>query len=152
MILDSLKNADRYKTIHPLFEKAFSYLQDVDVKTLKEGRNEIQGDDIFALYQKYETQDDKDKYGEAHKKFIDIQYIISGKEEMGFTNSSELQIRTPYNPDRDLVFYEKTEQTNLIVGEGEFALFFAEEYHNPCLHHGKEGDRNIEKIVIKIKA
>lgn len=150
MIIDTLKNSEKYYSIHRLFEKAFRFLQETDLPELAEGRHDIEGKDLFALHQKYCTKAAEEKLSEAHHEYIDIQYILKGKEIIGVTTEKDLPIKTAYNADSDILFFEETRETPLFLEEGDFAVFFPGEPHKPGCSDSVESE--IEKIVIKIRA
>ncbi len=152
MILDTLENAERYESLHPHFKKAFQFLRETDLENLAPGKQEIAGDELYFDHQIYETRSPDEKYPEAHKKYIDIQYIVKGREEMGFTTHTDIPVKTPYSPEKDIMFLERTVESSLIAESGTFIIFFPEEPHNPCCHYRGEGPGKVDKIVLKIKA
>jgi len=105
MVLDTIDNAAKYEVLHKSFKKAFNFIRENDLGSMEVGRVEIDGDDIFALVQSYDTMAAADKQFEAHKNYIDIQYIISGNEMMGYTNPKNLTVTTAYNSDKDAEMY-----------------------------------------------
>ncbi|HAI85169.1 MAG TPA: YhcH/YjgK/YiaL family protein, partial [Chitinophagaceae bacterium] len=76
MIIDTLANANRYEQLHPLFSKAFSYLKNTDFIHLPKGKYTIDGEQLFAIVNEYDTVDAANEQCEAHKKYIDIQFIV----------------------------------------------------------------------------
>ncbi|MDD5435916.1 MAG: YhcH/YjgK/YiaL family protein, partial [Nitrospira sp.] len=91
MITDLLNNASQYSKMNMKIETALNYLQDTDLSNLKPGRYEIDGSDIFALMQNYETKPKENGFWEAHRKYIDIQYVIKGTELIGYANIVHLK-------------------------------------------------------------
>jgi YhcH/YjgK/YiaL family protein len=83
MIIDKIKNAKLYFGINERITKALKYLESEDLVNIKEGKHEIGGDDIYALINVYDTKNPFDSNLEAHHKFIDVQYVISGSELIG---------------------------------------------------------------------
>lgn len=148
MILDKLDNAHRYLCHNKLFEKAFEYLANLDDDNLEIGKIEIQGDDIFAMINKYETKDINSCLLEAHEKYIDIQYIISGTELVGYVPLEGQTPTKPYNEDKDVVFYN--EEVSLFkLEEKMFAIFFPTDLHMPCIK--EHAGQWVTKVVVKIK-
>ena len=152
MIIDTLKNAEKYESLHPRFRKAFLFLKETDLENLAPGKHEIDGDELYYDHQVYETRNADEKYPEAHKKYIDIQYIFKGREEMGFTTHTGIPVKTPYSQEKDIIFFERIEETSLIAESGTFIIFFPEEIHNPCCHYRGDGPGEVNKILLKVKA
>ena len=78
MIIDKLKNAQNYYALGENFKKAFEYLKNNDLSMLKNGRYEIDGENIFVSVQDYETKQPEEGRWEAHRKYADIQFLIKG--------------------------------------------------------------------------
>lgn len=76
MVTDVLQNAHLYQTLNPLFTTAFKFLLKKDFFTVENGKYQIDGDNIFAIINEYETKDKNECEVEAHKKHIDIQYVV----------------------------------------------------------------------------
>jgi len=147
MILDSLDNAYKYADLHPLFCKAFDFLRDEKLADLSAGKHEIEGDTLFASVSKSLGRNKKDADIEVHRDYIDIQYVVSGCDEMGW---SPLQSCTDpeaeYDIEKDIQFFKDAPQTWIKVTEGSFAIFFPEDAHLPLI-----SDEIIHKVVMKIK-
>jgi len=82
MIIDTLKNAYKYYGLNPRLEKAFAFLKNEDLESLEAGEYEIDGKDIVVLVQEYTTSPNPP--WEAHKYHIDVQYLVSGVEKIGY--------------------------------------------------------------------
>jgi YhcH/YjgK/YiaL family protein len=148
MVFDRLKNANQY---FPLGEKitiALQYLSQTDFTNVEPGKYEIDGENIFALVQTYNTKPFGAGKWEAHKKYIDVQYIVSGKEKMGFTETTKVIIMEEYDEEKDCAIY-KGEGNFLITDEGHFAIFFPSDVHMPgmAINIPKE----VKKVVVKVK-
>ena len=84
MIFDVLANADRYAGLHPLFERAFAYLRETDFSAMALGRHMLEADALFAIVQEAEGRSRAEAQLECHRKYIDIQFVLSGLDEMGW--------------------------------------------------------------------
>lgn len=147
MIIDKLSNSKQYYNLGLRIEKGFKYLESADLTKLELGRHDIDGSNIFALVSEYETKESDQAFLEAHRKYIDIQYIVSGKEKMGYCPIEGLEAAVEYDENKDIIFFKG--QSDLItVKEGMFALFSVEDAHMPnIIASNKEV---VKKVVIKI--
>ena len=148
MIIDKIENAHIYKIIGERIRKSFEYIKSTDLKTLPTGKYEIDGDNIFALVSEYKTKPESEGKLEAHRKYIDVQYVISGEELMGFAPFGKQQILEPYKEENDIVFFTG-DKSFTKVSEGMFAIFFPEDVHMPGISTGKISD--VKKLVIKVR-
>ncbi len=148
MILDTLMNTSRYEAMHPGFKGAFAFMKEA-VKTLpEEGRYDIDGDKVYALVQRYETVPVEETKWEAHKKFIDIQFIIKGTEIIGWDTIENLPEGTVFNEEKDCYVFRGENATDLKLEDGTFAIFWPEDLHKPKEQFEKSSD--VYKIVVKI--
>ncbi|MEG8946141.1 YhcH/YjgK/YiaL family protein [Rosettibacter firmus] len=148
MIYDQLKNAHLYFNLGNRIQKAFEYLLNTDFTNLDAGKYEIDGDNIYAVIQNYDTKPITAGKWEAHKKYIDIQYIVSGKEKMGYSNSIKMIVTEEYNQEKDVMFL-KGNGNFLIAEEGYFALFFPSDVHMPGI--AVNLSTPVKKVVVKVK-
>jgi YhcH/YjgK/YiaL family protein len=148
MIFDTLENAKLYYGLGERIEKGFRFLQETDLDSLEIGRHEIDGDRLYILVQEYEPKEVKDALYEAHKKYLDIQYVSRGKEIMGYTPLKNLtEVVQEYNEVKDVAKYKGT-GTLCLAEANSFLLFFPEDGHMPGV--AAEEKTNVRKIVVKI--
>ena len=81
MIIDKIENSHIYKELGKRIEKAFEYIRNTDLKNIQPGRYEINGENIFALISEYKTKSEHEGKLEAHRKYLDVQFVISAREE-----------------------------------------------------------------------
>lgn len=147
MITDQLKNAEKYYSMNPGFERAFSFLRMDSLANLPAGKHEIDGDRLFAIIQKEKGRSKAEAKLEAHRKYIDIQYVISGPEEMGWRPTAECRsVESPYDESQDIGFFNDEPETWTKVTAGHFAIFTPADAHAPMVSSGE-----IHKVVIKVR-
>jgi YhcH/YjgK/YiaL family protein len=146
MILDSIRNAASILALNPLFKQAFDYIQSNDLSKMEPGKTLLDGDKLFISIMELDGKTPEAAKMEAHRKYIDIQVVISGVETMGWTAiehcTNELD---PYNAEKDLQFFSDKPTTYVTVHAGEFAVFFPEDGHAPGISDGP-----IKKAVVKV--
>jgi len=130
-------------------EKALEYIKKTDFNTLENGKYEISGKDIFAIVQDYHTKNQSEGKWEAHKKYIDIQYVIKGEEKIGWGLISDFTQITEYDSEKDIYFLNG-EGVFESIKEGELAVIFPEHAHMPSLSVSNIS-QYVKKVVIKVK-
>ena len=148
MIIDKIENSHPYERISERIKQAFEYIHNTDFKTIKPGKYEIDGENIFALISEYKTKSESMGKLEAHRKYLDVQYVIKGEELMGYTPLGNQQIFQPYKEETDIIFF-KGEKSFTKVSSGMFAIFFPEDVHMPGISAEKVS--NVKKLVIKVR-
>ena len=147
MIVDKLSNAEEYYKLGTRIEKAFKYMENTDLAQLETGKYQIDGDNIFALVSEYETKNLEQGLWEAHRKYIDIQYIISGQEKMGYSCLDNMKTSIEYEEKKDILFV--TGQGDYItVNKGSFALFTPTDAHMPSIKI--DYPQSVKKLLLKI--
>ena len=147
MIIDKIENSHLYLGLGERIIKAFEYINKTDLKNIQPGKYEIDGENIFALVSDYKTKTESEGKLEAHRKYLDVQYVISGEELMGYVPFSNQMILESYKEENDIEFF-KGEKSFTKVSSGMFAIFFPEEVHMPGISTGKISD--VKKLVIKV--
>jgi len=150
MILDQLSSAASYEGLHPSFSRAFSWLTTYDTTT-PDGHYEIGDPGLVAIVQRYVTAPAAEKKWETHRVHGDIQYIVSGAEEIGYALRESLVVKTPYNPEKDAEFYEAPagSSSRMKLSEGDFAIFLPRDGHQPGVMIDQPAP--IHKVVIKFR-
>ena len=146
MILDALKEFDRYVGANPLFPKVASFLKSVDLSKLPVGHHEIQGEDLFVNIVDAAPKSRDAARLETHDRMIDIQIPISGEEEHGWS-SRHLLPAASYNENDDISFYEGKAQTYYRLLPGQFAIYFPSDGHAPAIT-----STTLRKAIFKVKA
>lgn len=147
MIIDNIKNSKLYENSYEGFKEGFEFIDAYLKNPLENGKYEISGG-VYATVMDC-TLKDEGKF-ETHKKYIDIQFIIDGKEEMGYTPVNNLAIVEDKTPSgSDAIFYANTENKSLLkLCAGDFVVFFPDDGHEPC--RKCEGLVSSKKIVVKV--
>lgn len=146
MIIDQLTNSRLYVALSPRIRRAFDYINDANLQTIEVGRHEIDGEIIFALVQQYATKQKKQGVWEAHQRYIDLQYMIQGTEQICFAPLSRL-IQGEYDLNKDFLSLSGYGDY-LKLTSGEFMLLFPEDGHMPGIIADKSSV--VKKVVVKI--
>ena len=148
MIIDKLSNSHLYSSLGERINIALAYLKQTDFSKTESGRYDIDGDNIFALVNEYTTKDESDGKLEAHKKYIDVQFVAKGCELMGYAPINNQKVINEYNEQNDITFFEG-ERSFTKVYEEMFAIFFPTDLHMPGIKVQKS--EYVKKVVIKVK-
>jgi len=150
MIVDMIKNSCFYP-YGDHWNQAFDFL-----KTLKPNSEDkkynILGDDIYAIVTTYKTRTEKDAIFETHRKYIDIQTVISGREKLEWSPKDGLPVDIPYEETKDAEFYKPDflRAGRIDVLPGFFVMLFPHDAHMPSLVFKNEIEE-VKKVVIKFK-
>ncbi|MCK7554284.1 YhcH/YjgK/YiaL family protein [Chitinophaga sedimenti] len=149
MIIDTLQQAHLYAGLGPQFVKAFEYLTTTDVAALPKGKYEIDGQNIFAIVNEYDSVDAATEQMEAHKKHIDVQYIVSGAELIGHDFLVKQTPSKAYDEEADYMLFAEKPAFFSQLSQGCFAIFFPTDLHMPNIKI--DAPAPVKKIVIKIR-
>jgi biofilm protein TabA len=147
MVLDKLSNAGRYVCMHPLFAQAFKFLQETDLATITTGVHEIEGRKMFAIVSDGPGVTTDNYKLEVHRKYIDIQHIISGTDHMAWKDLALCaEPNDPYNEEREAAFFPDKTDNWFDVPAGSFTIFYPDDAHAAMV----TGENVVRKVVLKI--
>jgi biofilm protein TabA len=146
MIIDRLSNAHLYEHLSPRIKRAFDYLRRIDLAPLTPGRHDIEADTLYMMLSQYETKPRPQGVWEAHRRYIDLQVVVHGTEQIGYNHVSRLKAGT-YELDRDFVPLAG-DGDFLTLTTGDFMLLFPEDGHMPGIASG--APNSVKKAVFKI--
>jgi biofilm protein TabA len=149
MIIDTIENKNLYTILSPRIRKALDFLKNTDFSAKEPGRYDIDGENIFALVQEYQTIPRSQGKWECHQKYIDIQYIAKGNEQIGFGISDRMEVQVEYNQKNDVTFL-KGQGDYATLTDGSFGIFYPSDAHQPKIAPGDLSGQ-VKKVVIKIK-
>lgn len=146
MVIDSLNHTSIYEKINPLFKKAFDYIKSININNLQVGKTEID-ENIYMMVSDSDLKHQNEIKLEVHNQYIDIQIPVSKTETYGWKGRSELKIPNgSFDDTKDIQFFDDKIESLASVTPGNFAIFWPQDGHAPCIGQGK-----IRKIIIKIK-
>jgi YhcH/YjgK/YiaL family protein len=149
MIADILKNRYLYESISSRIKTSLEYIANTDFSEMEPGKYELDGDNIFVLIQEYDSTPRKQGKWECHQKYIDIQYIAEGVEQMGVNNIEKMQVDVEYNSEKDIAFLSG-DGDYVTFSKGSYGIFFPEDAHQPRIAPGDVPEK-VKKVVVKIK-
>ena len=145
-VTDRLENAGQYSSLHPAFARAFAFLRRPDLASLEPGKHIIDGEKLFCIIAKDPGKKKNEARLEAHRKYIDIQYLIAGTDEMGWRPAADCrQVDNVYDETNDIMFFKDKPEAWFRVAAGSFIIFFPKDAHAPLISDGQ-----LHKAVVKI--
>ena len=133
-----------------IVQPILDFLNKNNIQTMPTGKHPVAGSNgIFAIVIKTNSRDLKGHQFEAHRQNLDLHYLVSGKEVLGFTNAYALEVATPYDSSGDYLLYHYPQQYSQVgLTETQFVLFYPEDAH--CAQGHLQGENPILKVVFKI--
>jgi len=149
MLLDRVENSVLYAAIGKRFAQSFDLLKTGNLGSKEAGTYEIDGKKLYYMVQRYTTKPAVERRFESHRKYADIQAVLSGREITGYRHVRGLEMTTPYDEAKDIMFYSTpSEYTELKMGAGEFVVLFPDDAHMPQVQWSAPAQ--VVKIVFKV--
>ena len=151
MIVTNLENLAQQILANAKFERALAFLRHEGWREYPEGGIGIDGKNVYGMLQSYETKVPQDNVPfEGHRKYIDVQYMIEGKETIYWTQTSGLTPTTPYDDANDIWFSNapRDDATTVMLTARQLAVFFPSDAHAPM--HSADKPTRVRKIVVKV--
>lgn len=146
MIIDRIENAERYEAMHPGFKAAFDLIREFDFESAPDGPAEIDGERLTINVLRRDLKKPEDAKLEAHRKYVDIQFMHSGREVFGWKPTAECEKpQAEYNAEKDVILFDDEHDGHWPLLERMFVVFFPEDAHAPMIGEGK-----VEKLVVKV--
>ena len=147
MIYDTIEHMGQYRCLSKNLARALDFLTGSDLQSLPDERVEIDGERVYAFFQRYDTRPAND-CPEAHKNYIDIQYVIEGEELIGVAPLSAMKREIEAHPERDIWFYHGP-LDEITLGGDKFVVLFPGDAHAPNI--AVDGPEPVRKCVVKVK-
>jgi YhcH/YjgK/YiaL family protein len=149
MICDTIKRIGEYKGLSKSLDDAIDFMLSADLDGLEQGKTEIDGQRIFAAVSAYESKDPEKAQYEAHRRYIDIQIILSGEERIFYLPLDELSVQEEYSAEKDALLFSRDGGSAIDLKPGMFCLLFPQDAHKPGCRIGDVG--TVKKAVIKVE-
>jgi YhcH/YjgK/YiaL family protein len=148
MIIDRLEKASLYQGVHKRLAMAFDYLRKTELEKVEPGTQEIDGRKVYVMVQRYETKPMEKGRWEAHRKYIDVQYVHQGAERFGYANVLDLKPGN-YDEAKDFLSLEGEGKGDFfLVRQGTFVILFPQDGHMPGM--AVSTPQPVKKFVVKI--
>ena len=149
MLVTNIANAEGNDYLSERMRKAFEFLSTADLVNLPLGRNEIDGDAVYANVNEYTTTPAAEKDMEAHRLYYDVQYVVSGEEVLQYAQLEGLKATTGFDVVNDYALYEAPQPcTSVVLRAGDMAVLAPEDAHKPGCQ--LDGPCAVRKVVVKV--
>jgi YhcH/YjgK/YiaL family protein len=148
----------RYGSLSPALAAAVAWIGGGVWRLLPDGRHEPReaipaegGTPLFyASISSYDAKDAAECRYETHRRFIDVQILLSGREAVDVRSPVGLPVTVPYDPEKDITFFGEAEggAHRVHLEPGVAAVFFPDDAHKPCI--AIDADVAVRKIVVKV--
>lgn len=147
MIADTLDHIALYRGLQANLDRGLDFLLRAAREGLPDGRHDIDGPRVYAVASSYRTHDAAANDLEAHRSYIDIQYLLSGSETMYWTPFERCTVKKPYADSDDIMFLAGVDEMPITLRQGLFVVLFPQDAHKPgCVYELQE---EVRKLVIK---
>lgn len=149
--LDAAQFAAQYTANAAQWQAAWEFLSREDLDTLAAGKYVLTEEGAYANIQEYDIDPEKEKRFEAHRAFIDIQYVIGGQETIYVCRPEQLGERlTDYSETADIEFFTPAEEMDgYVMDKSNFVILFPSDPHLPGCPV-ENGDPHVRKVVVKV--
>lgn len=150
MIVGHLAHWDAEKRLYaPAIQKAMAWLQENDLVKIPTGKHEIDGDRLYVMINEYNSEPKAIRRAEAHKKYVDVQYIVSGAEMIGYAPLNGYEVLEDKLAEKDVVFYKNpANESDILLSAGMYGIFFPWDVHRPNCAVTQPAP--VRKVILKI--
>lgn len=151
VILSSIYSQDDFGKYPKSIQTALKFLKTTDFSKLENGVHEIQGKDIYVQVFDQTSQPIEKTRPECHRKYIDVQFWINGRELVGFAPMKKEYPVAEGIEERDLYFLKGVEdEIQIPASQGDYMIFYPGDIHRPGIAVDKP--ETYRKAVVKVRA
>lgn len=147
MIYSNIKNKNEYKFLDEKIQKCFEYIEENNLKDMEKGTYEIDGKDIFVNIVEYETTKAENRFWEAHKQYIDIHFMLEGKEYININFIDDME-KKPYIEKDDFLELIGDKKISVLMKERDFLICYPNDAHMTAVE--VENPEKIKKAIFKV--
>lgn len=148
MIYGNIKNLEEYSFLPNSIKKCFEYIKNNDLENFEKGCYEIEGKDIFVNIVEYKTTTHEERFFEAHKKYLDIHFILKEEEILNINFIDNLE-QKEFVEEEDFLPLEGNIKTDVILQKGDFLICFPSDAHMTAVKVSEP--KEIKKAIFKVK-
>lgn len=148
MIYGNKNQIEEFAFLDEKVKTCFEYIASHDLYAMQPGRYEIDGDRIFLNLEEFETIPAEGRDFEAHKRYLDLFYIVDGAEQVDVSFIQKLR-NNGYEEARDRMSLDGDAACSLVLSEGDFLICYPHDGHRPAICVGEPAQ--IKKAVFKIQ-
>ena len=152
MILDTINNASLYAGIHAGIDKVLTLAKNYTPDNYPAERLSVDGDSVFMLFPSYETHTERGALTEAHRKYIDVMYMVEGSETIYVKSTEKLsRVSKEYDPEGDALLGDTdADATAVRLEAGSFIVLFPQDAHAPACDPLPYTNVKVKKIIGKV--
>ncbi len=133
-------------------DHAVSYLKNITVSETDAGAKVIVDKNFYYTIQSYSTKPENEAILESHRKYVDIQIMVSGEEQMDLADISRLTIKENYNPENDVIVWNIPKRmARITLTAGDSVILYPENAHRGAIMNRNKSHK-VLKIVGKVRS
>lgn len=148
MIFGNIKNIDEFNFLPQKILKCFEYINNHDLATYEKGKYEIYGEQLFVNISEYETTNAENRFWEAHKKYLDLHFILDGTEQIDINFIDNME-QKDFVEEKDFLPLEGKSNGCVILNKGDFLICYPKDAHRTAIKVNEPS--NVKKAIFKIK-
>ena len=150
MILDNIRYIDTYRDLGTFFPIAVDFLKTQNLEALTPGRHAIAGEDVYCIVQEQRNEHEPEIW-EMHQRYVDIQFIIAGNEQIGVFPLHDLDAAPSFPEGADNATVSDLEGVYHDLNSGDYLILFPHDVHKPNCPgtHSAYSKKVIVKVRIK---
>lgn len=122
-------------------------MRETNFSDMRPSRYELEGSDLYAVVDVYETKAPEEKPWESHKQYADIHFVVKGQELIGYSLYHQVKVLQEYDPKTDSSLFEG-QGDYFPLREGSFVVFWPGELHKPGISSNLA---EVKKVVVKVR-
>ena len=146
MVFGNIAHVDEFSFLEDSVKECFAYFRNHELKDYQKGNHGIDGDRLYVNILEYMTMSPKERFWEAHKKYLDIHIMISGEEQIDLNFIDNMRLKE-YVPAEDFQPMDGEKNGSIILRPGDFLVCYPRDGHRTAVSIGKP--KTVKKAIFK---
>ncbi len=147
MIFGNIEQLSDFEFLDEKIKTCLTYVKEHELLTMEPGRYELDGNRLYMNLEEFTTISAEGRDYEAHKRYLDIFYIVDGTERVDL-NFIENMEQIGYDEEKDRMSLKGERAGSIVLQTGDFLICYPHDAHQPAIFV-KEAQK-IKKAVFKV--
>lgn len=148
MIFGNITQDDTIAILPEDIKECLTYVREHDLISLEKGSYPIDGERLFVNIVEYETTTPENRFWEAHKSYLDVHYMLVGKEQIDVNFIQKME-QKEYVPKDDFLPMEGEKAGHVTLKQGDFLVCYPDDGHRTAVQVGEP--EKIKKAIFKVR-
>ena len=148
MIFGNINNLEEFPFLEEQVKECFEYAKEHNLASFEKGSHEIDGERLFVNIVEYTTTAAKERFWEAHRKYLDVHVMLHGTEQIDLNFIQNMDVKEFVEKD-DFLPMDGEKNSSVVLRDGDFLICYPSDGHRTA--GAVEEPEKIKKAIFKVR-